>query len=216
MERRRILWVIVSLLVILTPAYGLTQVSDFMKAFGDALVSNNKEEMNSIVETNKDAIPTELATFIDEAVKEDTGEEDREAMFYVAEVMATMYKDKFGDPEPLKMVKKRYFEARLSEPVRSTPVDGVHIVECPPAKEGLKDVFRPDNIIIKKGETVRWVNNDNIAHIFASMPFIGEGGIFSPNIEPGGSWEYTFEKPGEYYYICFIHKGMIGKVTVEE
>ena len=69
---------------------------------------------------------------------------------------------------------------------------------------------------IKKGEVVRWVNNDNVAHLLASMHVIGEQGIFSPRVAPGNSWEYRFDKAGEYYYICFIHKVMYGKVTVVE
>lgn len=130
--------------------------------------------------------------------------------------MAMAYKDATGDTALLLEVKKRSFDSRLSEPVRSTPEKGVHIVDIPRAGADSKDIFRPDNIIIKKGETVRWVNNDGIDHVFSSMPLIGKGGISVPGIKPGGSWEFVFKETGEYYYICYIHKGMIGKVAVEE
>lgn len=84
-------------------------------------------------------------------------------------------------------------------------------------KDGkIRNVFSPDNVIIKQGEKVRWVNEDKYKHLFAStMQFLGGmGGISSPDVEPGESWEYKFEKPGEYFYMCFIHRGMLGKVTV--
>ena len=79
-----------------------------------------------------------------------------------------------------------------------------------------KNIFKPDNITIKRGESVRWVNTGETEHILASMPLISVPGLFSPKVEAGQSWDYKFEKTGEYYYLCFIHKSMIGKVTVEE
>ena len=35
-------------------------------------------------------------------------------------------------------------------------------------------------------------------------------------IEPGQSWDHTFHSPGEYYYVCFSHKVMYGKIVVKE
>jgi hypothetical protein len=100
----------------------------------------------------------------------------------MVEVMASIYKDLFGDIEFFKWAKKNIFEAWLTKPVRSVPQGGVHIVDIPKATETVRDKFRPDNIIIGKGDT----------------------------------WEYTFNEPGEYFYICFIHRAMIGKITVVE
>jgi plastocyanin len=113
-------------------------------------------------------------------------------------------------------VKKISFEVRLSPPVVSTSVDGIHIIDMPGVTEEVKNGFNPDNIIIKKGETVRWINSDEIEHIFSSTFFIGKGGISSPSIKPGEGWEYKFENTGEYFYICFIHRSMIGAITVEK
>jgi plastocyanin len=38
------------------------------------------------------------------------------------------------------------------------------------------------------------------------------------NIEPGGTYEVTFDVPGEYHYFCIPHEkaGMVGKVVIEE
>jgi plastocyanin len=91
------------------------------------------------------------------------------------------------------------------------------------------------------GETVVWGNSGSRNHTvtaydegipegadyFASGGFEDEatareaweqnlngGGI----IEPGATYEHTFEVPGEYYYFCIPHEagGMVGKVVVTE
>ncbi len=92
---------------------------------------------------------------------------------------------------------------------------GVHDVVIP---DGV-DQFMPAIVTISAGETVRWVNNDTRrpSHDFASLP--------GPNpenrelkvveLKPGEVFEHTFERPGEYIYFCYIHKGMIGKVVVK-
>ncbi len=81
------------------------------------------------------------------------------------------------------------------------------------------DQFVPAIITIPAGETVRWVNNDTqqLSHDFVSLP--------GPNpenrelkvveLKSGEVFEHTFDRPGEYIYFCYIHKGMIGKVIVK-
>ncbi|MEE9542370.1 MAG: plastocyanin/azurin family copper-binding protein [Thermodesulfobacteriota bacterium] len=186
-------------------------VNKFLKAYDD----KDAGSMAEIVEKNKEKIPSEILALLYEAMFPSTKAEDKKANLFIAELMAKTYKDATGDFEPLLNVKRAVFNSKISEPVNSSAKKGVHIIELPKASKGKMNVFSPDNIIIKQGETVRWVNKDKISHIFASMSIIGEGGIFTPDIEPGKSWKFTFDKPGDYYYICFIHKGMVGKVTVE-
>ncbi len=82
------------------------------------------------------------------------------------------------------------------------------------------DQFMPAIITISAGDTVRWTNNDSHrpSHDFASLP--------GPNpenkelkvveLKPGEVFEHTFKRPGEYIYFCYIHKGMIGKVVVDQ
>ncbi|WKZ33611.1 MAG: plastocyanin/azurin family copper-binding protein [Thermodesulfobacteriota bacterium] len=182
--------------------------------FSEAFKERDRAALASLVDANRDSIPAEVRSVLDSAEK--AAPEEKEGLFYLADEMAMAYKDATGDTALLLEVKKRSFDSRLSEPVRSMPGKGVHIVDIPRADADSRDIFRPDNIIIKKGETVRWVNNDGIDHVFSSMPLIGKGGISAPGIKPGGSWEFVFNEPGEYYYICYIHRGMIGKVAVEE
>ncbi|MBI5599039.1 MAG: cupredoxin domain-containing protein [Deltaproteobacteria bacterium] len=213
--RYSILVLTIMFVVTVVPAKAGHLSVEFVKKFRDALYGGNETVMTLIVEENRDKIPAEVKALVDEALLPGARAEDREDKLYVAESLATAYKNATGDIGPLKEAKKRIFESRLSPPVRTVAVKGVHTVEAV-STETVKNVFRPQNIIIKKGETVRWVNNDNAAHLLASMPVIGAQGIFSPRVEPGQSWDYRFNAPGEYYYICFIHKVMYGKITVEE
>ena len=186
------------------------------EAYIEAYESNDQEKTFKIVEDNIEKVPAEIKTLIYSTMSPNIDREKKESTLYIAEQMAITYKEVTGDFEPLREVKREQFESKLSKAVNSVGKDGVHIIETPKETEGRKNYFSPDNIIIKKGETVRWHNTDELAHLFASFSIIGKGGLFTPNIDPAATWEYTFEEPGEYYYLCFIHKGMLGKVTVEE
>lgn len=196
-----------------TPGY--SDHPDLMTEFTDALYKQNAVKMESVVEKYKVQMPDKINELLEAALKPGLSKEAREERFYILERLATVYKDVTGDFNPLKDTKKGIFESRLGPAVVSRQASGVHIVETV-STDTVKNMFRPDNIIIKNSDTVRWVNNDTTTHLLASvMTSIGRGGIFSPIVEPGQSWEHTFYLPGEYYYICFIHKIMYGKVLVE-
>lgn len=190
--------------------------SEIVKKFTEALDAKNAVKMDEVIKANKEKIPDEIKALIDAALAPETTPEDKESHFYVAELMAKGYNEATGDFKPLKSVKTAVFNSKLTPAVRSKAENGVHTVTAPKATDHAKNVFTPDNIIIKKGESVKWVNNDDTAHVLVSMPVIGLGGIKATRIEPGQSWEFKPEKPGEYYYMCYIHKGMVGKITVEE
>ena len=187
----------------------------FVIRYGAALDQQNVEEMTFLIKKNKEAVPREVRLLIDEALAPGVTDKERMEKIYLAESMATEYKNITGDAEPLKQAKTKVFESELDPVSESVAVDGAHTIQAT-SVAGARNVFIPGNIVIKKGEVVRWVNNDNVAHLLASMHVIGEQGIFSPRVAPGNSWEYRFDKAGEYYYICFIHKVMYGKVTVVE
>ncbi|MEK7774056.1 MAG: plastocyanin/azurin family copper-binding protein [Deltaproteobacteria bacterium] len=217
--QRKNLWfgfVLAAVMTLTLSVRGYSAESQVRKDFVTALEQNDSIKAASIVDANKDKVPLEIKAILDEAAVPGVTREEMDGKFYLAELMAKHYKDSTGDMEPLKEVKKKIFDSKLTPPIRSTAVAGVHTVDCPEPAGDIKNIFRPDNILIKKGETVRWVNNDKEGHIFASMPFIGMSGIFSTKVEQGQSWDFKFEKAGEYFYMCFIHQGMLGKVTVEE
>ncbi|MBI5885076.1 MAG: cupredoxin domain-containing protein [Deltaproteobacteria bacterium] len=200
---------------ILTGTAAKCAASEITTKFIEAFDANDHDTMIAIVETNKAKVPAEVSSIIEEAQKAQS-QDEKESHFYMAEMMAKIYMDSTGDTAPLLEVKRKSFDAKLTASERPAPVDGVYIIELPKAAADTKNVFRPNSIVIKKGSTVRWVNKDTVAHVFASMPVIGKGGISAPMLQPGESWEYKFDKPGEYFYICFIHHAMIGKITVEE
>lgn len=216
LKRLALIVAIISITALASARPGFSEESAIRQGFIAAFEDNDTIKMTSVIEENKDRIPGEIKALLDEAFQPGATAGDREIKLYLAELMASAYKEVSDDYKPLLEVKKKSFDAKLSAPVRSTALNGVHTVDVPKAAGDVKNIFRPENIIIKKGETVKWVNNDETGHIFSTMGAISSGRFLSPNVEPGKSWEYKFEKPGQYFYICFIHQAMIGKVTVEE
>ncbi|MFQ5353545.1 MAG: plastocyanin/azurin family copper-binding protein [Thermodesulfobacteriota bacterium] len=214
MSRFRVL--LVTLLASFFLFGGLAQAaySEFVESFLKAYDSKDVLGMGKIVEANKDKVPAEVRALVEEALKEGIDPVDKTSHFFVGELIAREYSNQTEDSSILIELKQKEFNSFLHKAVQPKAVKGVVTVNIPVAAEKVKNVFTPDNVIINEGETVRWTNSDSIAHIFASMPLIGKGGIFTPSLEPGGTWEFKFDKPGDYYYICFIHKGMIGKVRV--
>jgi plastocyanin len=72
------------------------------------------------------------------------------------------------------------------------------------------DSYLPSAIEINSGTTVTWVNNDTAIHTVADTAKTFD----SKFIQSGGTWSYTFEKAGEYDYICTLHPWMKGTVSV--
>ena len=69
--------------------------------------------------------------------------------------------------------------------------------------------FNPGVITVKKGTTVTWVNNDSVTHTVKGNTFS------SPDISPGGKFEFTFNNAGTFNYNCAIPPSMQGEVIVE-
>ena len=82
--------------------------------------------------------------------------------------------------------------------------------------------FDPQDIEVKVGDTVTWVNEKPVYHnVRALKKDIPEGAepLKSPPIKKAGEkWSYTFEVAGKYDYFCVPHRamGMVGSVTVSE
>jgi plastocyanin len=73
--------------------------------------------------------------------------------------------------------------------------------------------FKPDTLIVTPGTTVRWTNNDSVAHTVTSDP---AGTFDSGTLQPGESFEVLFDTPGIYPYLCTLHPFMHGTVIVSE
>lgn len=72
-------------------------------------------------------------------------------------------------------------------------------------------------IEILVGDTVVWKNGDQAQHTVTSgTPNNGPDNIFGGSnlLAPGDSYQFKFDKEGQYPYYCLIHPWMIGTVFV--
>ena len=70
--------------------------------------------------------------------------------------------------------------------------------------------YDPAETTVPVGTTVTWTNDGQAPHTVTA-----EGSFDSGDIEPGGTFEQTLEKKGTVDYVCTIHPGQEGTVTVE-
>ena len=77
-----------------------------------------------------------------------------------------------------------------------------------------KYTFTPQEVSIRTGDTVQWVNREKrTSH---SVIFPQEGGRESERMFPDERWERQFTQPGRYPYTCGPHPEMKGLVIVGE
>jgi plastocyanin len=81
------------------------------------------------------------------------------------------------------------------------------------AKVSLKGIkFNPANVTVKAGDKVTWTNNDSVGHDVTGDNFkSGEAG----GMQNGDTFAHTFDKKGTFDYVCTVHSGMEGSVTVK-
>lgn len=68
--------------------------------------------------------------------------------------------------------------------------------------------FNPKSETVKVGTTVKWVNQDSAPHNVTGGP------IKSPTFGSGSSFTFKATTPGKISYVCTIHPGMTGTLTV--
>jgi plastocyanin len=72
--------------------------------------------------------------------------------------------------------------------------------------------FTPAEVTVSAGDTVTWTNNDSVDHDVTADSFSsGDPG----GMAPGDTFEHTFDEAGTFDYVCTVHPGMEGSVTVE-
>jgi len=72
-------------------------------------------------------------------------------------------------------------------------------------------VFNPQTITVKAGDTVTWVNHDDIPHTVTSKT-----GLFrSKALDTDDNFSFTFATPGSFAYFCALHPHMTGSIVVE-
>ncbi len=87
-----------------------------------------------------------------------------------------------------------------------------------PAEEGALEIgmkglqFAPKDVTVKVGATITWKNLEDVGHNVVAE----DGADFeSDTFGKGGTYEFKAEKPGSVKYVCTIHPGMQGTITVE-
>ena len=71
--------------------------------------------------------------------------------------------------------------------------------------------FNPKQVTVKAGDTVTWVNGDDIPHTVTSKTLL----FRSKALDTDDKFSYTFAKPGTYVYFCSLHPMMTGSIVVE-
>ncbi|MEJ7824721.1 MAG: plastocyanin/azurin family copper-binding protein [Solirubrobacteraceae bacterium] len=81
-------------------------------------------------------------------------------------------------------------------------------------KVNMKDIeFVPADITVKVGQKILWTNTDgNIPHTVTAR----EGADFdSGNMDGGDTFDFTPKQAGTIAYVCTIHAGQKGSITVK-
>ncbi|MDB4997342.1 MAG: exported protein of unknown function [Myxococcaceae bacterium] len=80
--------------------------------------------------------------------------------------------------------------------------------------------FGPAAMTIAQGTTVRWTNNGVSLHSVTSGTGLNDANraqVFDRDIDPGATFEHTFNDVGTVDYFCKYHValGMTGSITVQ-
>ena len=77
--------------------------------------------------------------------------------------------------------------------------------------EMVGNCFLPGVLTVDPGTTVRFANQDDIAHVV-----LGTGWGSGEMVAPGKTVEHRFAQPGTFAYSCHLHPGMNGAIVVGE
>jgi len=76
--------------------------------------------------------------------------------------------------------------------------------------------YIPSNIVVEKGKSVTWLNEDSSFHSVTSGFYPEPSGLFdSGHLDPYQSYTLSFDEPGRYDYFCTLHPWMKAQVIVE-
>jgi plastocyanin len=73
--------------------------------------------------------------------------------------------------------------------------------------------FAPKDATVKVGQKVKWVNQDTAPHDATDEK---TGQFKSDQFGKGESYEFTAKKAGKIAYVCTLHPGMEGTLTVTQ
>lgn len=94
--------------------------------------------------------------------------------------------------------------------------DRVIVIPKGNSKEADSGSYVPVSPTIFRGTKVIWMNLDDVNHTIQSQD--GQGNVIplfnSDILHEGGEFQYKFDKPGIYHYLCSIHPWRTGTVIV--
>ena len=70
--------------------------------------------------------------------------------------------------------------------------------------------FNPDEIIINKGQTITWINEEKTPHTITSKGKI----LFDSLLKQNEDFTYQFDKVGTFKFGCTLHPWMHGTINV--
>ena len=70
--------------------------------------------------------------------------------------------------------------------------------------------FGPQKLTVKVGDTVTWINEDDIPHTVVST-----GHFRSKALDTDDKYSFTVTAPGTFQYFCGLHPHMQGSIVVE-
>jgi plastocyanin len=80
--------------------------------------------------------------------------------------------------------------------------------------------FAPDSVTVERGQAVRFVNRDDVAHtVYQDLgPRSGlTPALDSDRIAPGQSYEFVADGDGQIAFVCTLHPTvMLGQILVDE
>jgi len=76
--------------------------------------------------------------------------------------------------------------------------------------------YIPSTIVVEKGKSVTWLNEDSSFHSVTSGFYPESSGLFdSGHLDPYESYTLSFDDLGTYDYFCTLHPWMKAQVIVE-
>ena len=136
--------------------------------------------------------------------------------FPTASELSLLTNKSFGDLSPANNLNKDINNAQTSVFADKQSNNTVLIV-VNASNPTNKIFYDPSPITIKAGSSITWINKDPTIHTVTSgktdnevTPHKFDSGMLTFN----STYTHTFDKVGEYYYHCFVHPFMTGKINV--
>lgn len=76
--------------------------------------------------------------------------------------------------------------------------------------------FNPVRLTASRGDTVIWVNVDEITHrVLSGVPATPDSFFDSGDIAPDDTFRFLFDSTGNYNYFDVYYPSMIGSITID-